>query len=462
MGDMVQHGWQTERETVIHLLRSGQTPREVAEQLGRHVSWVYKCKKRYAEEGWDGLRDRSRAPHHVANKLPERVRRAIRQARSELEAEAERKEGLGYIGAHAVLARLRDKKCACLPSTATIERVLRDAEMTRSHRSQAEREEHYPYLHPTEPHQLCQVDIVPHFLRGGQAIACFNSIDVVSRYPAGRQSLRRRSVDAAQSLIHIWQEQGIPAYTQVDNEACFSGGFTHKGVLGKVVRLALSVGTELVFSPVRHPESNGYVERFHQDYNRPVWEHTVLKDLTDVQQHSLAFYRAYRCSRHHSALRGQCPAQVHAQGMLHKLPANFRLPKGKQPLTDGRVHFIRKVSAQQTVSILNLVWDVPKAKPSQGVWATLEIVPQDATLRIYDAAPDAPHRTCLARHSFPLKEQVHPLRSEFQRSIDRRSMKQWVADVSHRLVEQVKSCRSFYDVLMARLVVKVPRSSSMS
>ena len=459
---MAQIDWHAQRETAIHLLRSGRTPREVAEQLRRHASWVYKCRKRYAEEDWDGLRDRSRAPHRVANKLPEKVRRAIRQARSELEAEAERKVGLGYIGAPAVLARLRDKKLASLPSTATIERVLRDAEMTRPHRSKTKCEEHYPHLDPTESHQLCQVDIVPHFLTGGQAIVCFNSIDVVSRYPSGRQSLRRRSVDAAESLIHIWQEQGIPQYTQVDNEACFSGGFTHKGVLGKVVRLALFVGTELVFSPVRHPESNGYVERFHQDYNRPVWEDTQLKDLTDVQQHSQAFYRAYRHSHHHSALQGQCPAQVHAQCTMHRLTTNFQLPKGKLPLTEGRVHFIRKVSAQQTVSILNLEWDVPKAKPSQGVWATLEITLQGATLRIYDEAPDASHRICLAKHPFPLKEQVHPLRPEFQRSAARCSMKQWIVDVFRRLVEQVGSRCPFYDVLMARLVVKVPRFSSMS
>jgi len=58
----------------------------------------------------------------------------------------------------------------------------------------------------------------------------------------------------------------VPDYTQLDNEGCFSGGFTHPGVLGKVLRLWLMVGTELVFSPLRHPESNGCVERFHQDY----------------------------------------------------------------------------------------------------------------------------------------------------------------------------------------------------
>ena len=198
------------------------------------------------------------------------------------------------------------------------------------------------------------------------------------------------------------------------------------------------------------------MERFHQDYNRPVWEDTQLKDLTDVQQHSQAFYRAYRHSHHHSALQGQCPAQIHAQSTMHRLPANFQLPKGKLPLTEGRVHFMRKVSAQLTVSILNLEWDVPKAKPSQGVWATLEITLQGATLRIYDEAPDASHLICLAKHPFPLKEQVHPLRPEFQRSAAHCSMKHWIVDVFRRLVEQVSSRCPFYDVLMARLIVKVP------
>ena len=104
---------------------------------------------------------------------------------------------------------------------------------------------------------------------------------------------------------------------------------------------------------------------------------------------------------------------------------------------------------------------LPKAELSQGVWATLEITLQGATLRIYDTAPDAPHRTYLAKHPFPLKEQVHPLRPELQRSGARWSMKRWITDVSHRLVEQVRSRWPFYDVLMARLVVKVPRFSSM-
>ncbi len=303
---------------------------------------------------------------------------------------------------------------------------------------------------------------MPHFLTGGQAVACFNAIDVVSRYPCGRQSLRRRAIDAVDSLILIWQELGVPRYTQVDNEGCFSGGVTHPGVLGQVVRLALSVGTELVFSPVRHPASNGYVERFHQDYDQHVWDKTHLENLADVQDHSQAFYRAYRYSHHHSALNGQCPAQVHAQCARHTLPADFKRTQGKRALTEGQVHFIRKVTAQRTVSILNLEWAVPKADPGQGVWATLKFSISGATLHIFDAAPDAERRISLAKHVFPLTESVQPLPSAFQRCGQKQSLFQTLADISHQVARQVRAQLPFFDVLMARLIVKVSRFSSMS
>jgi hypothetical protein len=286
--------------------------------------------------------------------------------------------------------------------------------MTRPRQDQEEKEVIYPRLHATESGQLCQVDIVPHYLKGGDAVACFNAIDVVSRYPTGQALTRRRSQDAQAFLIHVWQQIGISQYTQVDNEACFSGGFTHPGVLGKVVRLALYVGTELVFSPVRHPKSNGTVERFHQDYNRHVWEDTNLQGCCDVQEQGDAFLNAYRHSRHHSALAGHSPAEAHATSTRHKLSPTFTLPKGRLPLTEGRVHFMRRVSVEQTVSVLNLTWAVPNAQPHQGVWVTLELRIDGATLRVYDLAPDAIGRRCLAEHPFPLKEDVQPLQAEFQ------------------------------------------------
>jgi hypothetical protein len=264
----------------------------------------------------------------------------------------------------------------------------------------------YPHLKPTKPHQLCQVDIVPHYLPGGERVACFNAIDVVSRYPTGQALAQRRAQDATEFLVHVWQEIGIGHYTQVDNEGCFSGGATHPYVLGKVVRLALAVGTELVFSPFYHPESNGTVERFHQEYDRHVWEETDLRQRRQVQTTAEQFFQLYRQSDHHAALDGLTPAQCHSQVPVTRLSADFVQPKTKLPLYEGRVHFIRRVNPTGTVSVLNIEWAVPEPDPTKGVWVTLEFRLDGATLSIYDAAPDAGQRTCLVAYPFPLSETV--------------------------------------------------------
>ena len=164
------------REAAIHLLRAGHSVNEVAQELERHPNWVWKWYKRYREEGWSGLKERSRAPKKHGQKIKDKVWQAICQARSELETEAEREEGLKYIGPTAVRTKLKAKKIKPLPSTATIERVLRENKMTRPYQKQSKQKVVYPHLKPTVPLQLCQVDIVPHYLTGGERVACFNAL----------------------------------------------------------------------------------------------------------------------------------------------------------------------------------------------------------------------------------------------------------------------------------------------
>lgn len=395
-----------ERRTAIHLLRSGRSVNDVAQQLNRTPRWVRKWYKKFKKEGWQGLEDTSRAPHDHGTRLPDSVRQAIAQARSELEAEAAQGHGLKYVGAPAIRTRLKEKQTQPWPSLSTIERVLCEKQMTRAYQSQASPEPHYPHLTPTAPQQLIQVDIVPHFLTGGDRVPCFNAIDVVSRYPAGQAYTQRRSQDAVDFSIHVWQTIGVADYTQFDNEACFSGGFTHPYVIGKVARAALFVGTQAVFSPPYHPKSNGFVERFHQDYNRHVWEGTYLDSRSTVQNHADHFFLLYRNSRHHSALNEQTPAEVHSERVPHLLPADFQLPSGKLPLYEGSLHFMRHIESNNTVSVLNVDWRVPNVTPGMGVWATIDFRCSGATLSVYDDAPQAENRQCLVTHSFPLSEPV--------------------------------------------------------
>lgn len=415
---------EVERRTAIHLLRSGKTSQEAAKDLGRSSAWVRKWRKRFQEAGWDGLHSRSRAPKHSPHQLPERVRPAIRRVRSELEAEARQPGKLSYVGSHAIRARLKRKGIRPVPSISSIERELRSAGMTRPRKPKQADEIQYPHVHPSRPHQLTQVDIFPKYIPGGQSVACFNAIDVVSRYPGGKQYATKRAEDAMDFLVHVWQTLGLSTYTQVDNEGCFSGGFTHPYVLGQVLRLGLYVGTELIFSPFYHPESNGFVERFHQEYDRNVWAKITLSNLIAVQVHSSHFLEEYRQSQHHSALQGRSPAELHLATAFPRLPLDFKIP-GKLPLTVGRVHFIRLVNTARQILLLNTTWDVPKAQADQGLWATLEFSMQGARLFVFDQAPDVRKRTCLAVQPFPLNEPVVPLQTQFGKPSAQKRQRWW-------------------------------------
>jgi transposase InsO family protein len=395
---------QAKREQAIHLLRAGMKTEEVAVELGHSPQWVRKCWRKYQAEGWAGLSERSRAPHRHGRRMPDRVRRAVKKARSELEAEAARGIGLKYIGARAIRTRLKVWQLKPLPSIRTIERILQQEQLT--HPRQPQPEIVYPHLQVKKPLELCQVDHIPRYLRGGQKVYCFNAIDIVSRYPTGQIKDDRRARTAADFLIHVWQTIGIPTYTQVDNEACFIGGFTHPYVLGQCVRLALMVGTELVFSPVRHPESNAYVERFHQDYQKHVWEDTYLANPMAAQRQADQFFTLYRHSRHHSALHEQTPTEIHLGVEQHLLASDFKLPAEKLPLYAGQVHFMRRVDPDGTVSVLNVHWTIPKTESIQAVWATLAIRPESAHLFIYERAPGVEGRKMLVAHPFPISEPV--------------------------------------------------------
>jgi len=395
---------QVKREQAIHLLRAGLKTKEVATELGHSPQWVRKCWRKYQTEGWAGLVERSRAPHCHGRRMPEKVHRAVKKARSELEAEAKRGSGLKYIGARAIRTRLKAWQTEPLPSIRTIERILHQAQLT--HPRQPQPAIVYPHLQAKEALELCQVDHIPRYLRGGQKVYCFNAIDVVSRYPTGQIKGDRRAGTAAAFLKYVWQTIGIPTYTQVDNEACFIGGFTHPYVLGQCVRLALMVGTELVFSPVHHPESNGYVERFHQDYQKHVWEDTYLANPIAAQKQADHFFELYRHSQHHSGLNEQTPDEIHNLAEQRLLSSDFTKPSGKLPLYAGRVHFMRRVDPDRTVSVLNAQWTLPQPDFTKGVWVTLDIQPEGAHLSIFDQAPDAEKRTLLVTHPFPISEPV--------------------------------------------------------
>ena len=184
-----------ERKMAVHLLRKGEKVKNVATELGRSEDWVRKWWKRYRQEGFHGLQERSRAPKKHGRKLPEKMVTKVCLARSELEAERELGIGLKYIGALAVTTRLKKWGISPLPSKASIERILYEHKLTHKKGKKVEGKVEYPHLQPKQAQELVQVDIVPHYLTVVAKYPCFNAIDVVSRYHTGVAYRQRRAQD---------------------------------------------------------------------------------------------------------------------------------------------------------------------------------------------------------------------------------------------------------------------------
>ncbi len=57
--------------------------------------------------------------------------------------------------------------------------------------------------------------------------------------------------------------------------------------------------------------------------------------------------------------------------MDRKLPEDFEIDVHNLPITDGKVHFIRRVLENGTISVLNEDFDVGESLAHEYVWATI-------------------------------------------------------------------------------------------
>src|SRR6516225_7702860 len=75
------HDELTARQRAISLRLAGRSVNYICAALGRVEAWFYKWWHRYLEDGPAGLYDLTRANHHVAQRIPPELERAILSVR---------------------------------------------------------------------------------------------------------------------------------------------------------------------------------------------------------------------------------------------------------------------------------------------------------------------------------------------------------------------------------------------
>ena len=395
------------RRRAVRRVLAGQAPAEVLAKVQRSWAWLSKWLKRYQAHGLAGLKSQSRRPHRQPQAYSGRVRRLIVHVRQGL---ARRKVGL--TGPRAIQRELRGLGCP-VPARATIARILQEAGLTRPTSRPATA--YCPAPREVLRGPLDALDWTCRYLEGGPKVYAFHLLALHSRMCQQTIATDKTTTTACAHVLAAWHRLGLPQFLQVDNDAAFCGGYKVARVFGQFVRLCLYLGVEVIFLPVAEPERNGEVERLNGLWGGAAfWERRRFQSVKHVQRASPAFIQWLEQEYEPPALHGLTPRQAHRQQPRPKLTwRQWRAVPDSLPITAGRVHFIRRVAADGTISLLNEVWPVGERWAGQYVWAS--IMTHQRRLEIYhQRAAQAPWRLLKAVR-YELDEPVARLKPEFKR-----------------------------------------------
>jgi putative transposase len=351
------------RHRAITLRLAGRPVKAICAAVGRSEVWFHKWWGRYLQAGPEGLYDRTRANHQVAQRIPPELERAILSIRRRLQAHASPATRYRLIGAAAILAELKALGIRPLPGARTIDRVLQRHGLTapRVRLAPLLPRQEYPGPQARASNQLHQVDLVgPIYLKGRRhRFYIWVGKDAFDGAVCLRLASSRRMDEVLGFLGECWKDLGLPDQVRLDNARELCGWGPAARYLSRVIRLCLRFGVGPVFIPAGEPQYNGGVEDFNGWFQPRLFDRRYSRP-GDLRRELARLQEAVNTQHVHPRLGGKAPAQ-HRRGLrLRTLPASFVVPTERQELAAGRVTFIRRVSAAGTVSVLSQSYRVGK------------------------------------------------------------------------------------------------------
>ncbi len=402
------------RREAIRRRLAGDHRCDICYDLRRSPRWFSKWWAEYQQHPTMDFADRSRAPQTSPQQTPHEIVQTIVSLRKTLEAAATPETRYGLIGPRAIQDQLERLNIEP-PSVATIQRILHAYGLT--HPIGAGNDSaFYPWLEAWAVNAIHATDIITRHIRGGEKIENFHTIDHYSHAVFLSQHTDKNSATSGAHLVASWSQLGLPQIQQLDNEAAFNGGHTHRRVIGQVVRVCLFCGIEPLFTPFYEAKRNHQIETFHSVWDKAFWSRHEFRDCTDVQGESPLFERWYHQVYRPPTLHGKTPAQMQQRACNVRLTPELRrlIPGGRLPITTGRIHFMRKVETTGEIELLNETWLVGQKWIGEYIRATVNTADQIIT---FWHKPDAESDWRLLKtRQFRLTERVQPLHHAFQRN----------------------------------------------
>ena len=284
--------------------------------------------------------DQSHRPHRTT-RLPRGLEDQVLAVRNQLREES----ALGHYGADAIALELARLGTEPVPSRSTVARVLK-----RRGAIQPRRRVRYPspkpgwYL-PDVARGEAELDSFDHIeelaFRGGLQFCVLTGISLHGRLPAAFPSTKRTTSTVCAALVRHWRRYGLPDYVQFDNGVVFHGPHRHPDTVGRVIRLALSLGIVGVFAAPREHGPQNMIESFNARWQQKVLRRFDWQDLADLRKGSDRYLTAVR--RYHAETIARAPAR-------RPFPRDWSLD-AQAPLR-GKIIYLRRLDDHGFANVL--------------------------------------------------------------------------------------------------------------
>lgn len=254
----------------------------------------YKWLKRYEND--ESLSNKSRRPNVTANKTPQAVEDKILETRSI-------HPGWGAKKIKVVL----ENNGIEMPCTKTVNNILnrygcisKEESLKRKAFTRFEKE---------RCNEMWQTDFKGEFkMQDGKYCFPLDIFDDHSRFV-----IRIKPAESTANLVlptfrEAFYEYGVPNSVLSDNGAQFAGfrqGYT------QFEKWLMNHDVLPIHGRIKHPQTQGKIERFHRAMNQELLKHYTPKDIVDAERVFDEWRNCYNNERPHEALGMKCPSDVY-------------------------------------------------------------------------------------------------------------------------------------------------------
>ncbi len=310
----------------------------------------YKWLRRYLRMGsTQALAEESRRPQYSPRKTPPEWEERVEQLR--------RRHGWGARKLQVLLER----EGVRLPAI-TIHRILRRRGLIEPEESPAPAVRRFER---SAPNQLWQMDGKGEYRLPDGICYPLSLLDDYSRYAVGLYALRELASEAVQGcVVESLQQYGVPEAMLMDHGSPWWSTTNGHGLTRLSVAL-MQQGIRLIYGRIRHPQTQGKVERFHRTLAEAVRHRRTPQRWAAWPGLLAEFRQEYNEVRPHEALGMQPPARRYqpSRRAYCAQPPAWEYPRGSR---------VEKLNSQGCLEWEGRRWFVCEALARE--WVRVELL----------------------------------------------------------------------------------------